>query len=172
MNHLSIKKGMNNRYRSLIHTMLILNLFLLSGSTIFGQVDKPKQTIDTLKPGMIADTVKVSESDDESDIFISVDEFPEFPGGTDAMNDYLIKKIFYPREALVDKAEGTVIVSFIVNTNGSISKIKVVKGIHKALDKVASDAVRGMPLWKAGKILGKAVRTQVNLPIRFMLPED
>lgn len=163
--------GFGNLYGSLIQSILFLNLFIFFGTIGFAQIDKPVSSTDTVKHVITIDTVKTFGLEDESDIFISVDEFPEYPGGPDAMNDYLINKIFYPREALVDRAEGTVIVSFIVNTNGSIGKTKVIKGIHKSLDKIAADAVKGMPLWKAGKIQGKAVRTQVNLPIRFMLPE-
>lgn len=172
MKDLNSAKGFDNLYGFLIHAALLLTLFLIAGTIGFAQVDKPAPSTDTVKHVVAVDTVKTSGSEDESDIFISVDEFPEYPGGPEAMNDYLMNKIFYPREALVDRAEGTVIVSFIVNSNGSISKIKVIKGLHKLLDKIAADAVKGMPLWKAGKIQGKAVRTQVNLPIRFMLPED
>lgn len=164
--------GLANQYRWIKYTWLVLCIFLYSGKVAFAQVDDTDTIKDAVVIDKTVDTLNISNPPDELGIFIVVDEFPQFPGGTDAMNDYLIKKIFYPREALVDRAEGTVIVSYIVNTDGSISKIKVINGIHKALDKVATDAVRGMPLWQAGKIQGKAVRTLVNLPIRFMLPED
>jgi periplasmic protein TonB len=120
----------------------------------------PEQRKDTI-PGTAEDT---------SPVYIVVDEMPEFPGGIDSLTSYLTNRIMYPREALVDRVEGTVFVSFVVNTNGSTGKIKVIRGIHKALDRVAIEAVRSMPHWKAGKIKDKPVRTQINLPIRFMLP--
>lgn len=119
--------------------------------------------------GNVKDTIP-SPSDDTSSIYMVVDEMPEFPGGMDSLTSYLTQRLVYPREALVNRAEGTVYVSFVINTNGSTGKIKILRGIDKSLDRVAIDALRTMPHWKPGKINGKAVRTQVNLPIRFILP--
>ncbi len=149
-----------------------LTFFIHAESVLYAQNEKPRSTIDSLNTEMKDDTSSVSNPADELGIYIVVDEFPEYPGGSEAMQEYLTQKVIYPREAIVERVEGTVIVSFIVNNNGSISKIKVIRGLHKALDKIAVDAIKGMPAWKAGKIQGKEVRTQVNLPIRFLLPED
>lgn len=150
-------------FSKLLIPLMIVSLFILYGSSM---LPEKKQII---TPGEVKDTIP-SPSEDTSSVYVVVDQMPEFPGGIDSLTSYLTQKIQYPREALVDRVEGTVYVSFVVNTNGSTGKIKVIRGIHKALDRVAIDAVRSMPHWKAGKIKDKPVRTQINLPIRFMLP--
>ncbi len=161
-----------NSQQLITFTLLFVTIFQLSGTRLFAQIEKMTSKSDTLNTGTNGDTINKANPTDESEIFITVDEFPEYPGGREAMQDYLTQKIVYPRDVVVEGVAGTVIVSFIVNINGSISKIKVIKGLHKSLDKIAVDAIKGMPAWKPGKVKGKEVRTQVNLPIKFLLPGE
>lgn len=115
----------------------------------------------------VADTTKAEFSD--STILVSIVK-PEFPGGNKALAEYLSNKIDYTPDAIIDKVEGTVIVSFIIYEDGSIRNIRVLKGIHPSLDMVAVEAIKGMPAWKAGTIKGKPSKQELSLPIKFTLP--
>ncbi|NLJ06297.1 MAG: energy transducer TonB [Sphingobacteriales bacterium] len=98
-----------------------------------------------------------------------VEKMPEFPGGEKALSDYLKKEIKYPQSAIKDKIQGLVIVSFIVETDGSVSSVNVLKGVSEELDNEAVRVVKAMPKWTPGYQKGKAVRVMLNLPIRFQL---
>jgi len=102
-------------------------------------------------------------------IMIEVEK-PLFPGGSKALSEYLSHNISYTPDAIIDKAEGTVIISFLVYEDGSIADIKVVKGIHPSLDQVAVDAIKNMPDWIPGTIKGKPSKQELSLPIKFTLP--
>ena len=87
---------------------------------------------------------------------------------------YMMQNMKYPKEAEKDKAQGTVVVHFVVEADGSISNAHVPDSlkVHPALDAAAVQFVKAMPKWKPGKQRGKAVRTQFNLPIQFVLPKE
>ncbi|MCU0435784.1 MAG: TonB family protein, partial [Bacteroidia bacterium] len=99
------------------------------------------------------------------------EEMPEFPGGNDSMMAYLKRSIRYPEFAREQGMQGTVYVNFIVNTDGTISQPKILKGINGApdLDREAIRVIKAMPNWKPGKINGKPVRVSMNLPVKFRL---
>jgi TonB family protein len=163
-------KALFNRKSFLLKRIFILPSIVGCLAIMFcSSISQKKNFTDIVIP--LTDTIP-SPANDTSSIFVVVDVMPVFPGGIDSLTNYLTKRIVYSREALSDRAEGTVYVSFVINLNGSTSKIKIIKGIHKSLDRIAIEAVRNMPHWKAGMIKGKPVRTQVNLPIRFMLPTE
>jgi protein TonB len=107
------------------------------------------------------------QTDDE--IFTFVEVMPEFPGGRDAMNTFIGKNLRYPADALEAKLQGTVFITFIVNKDGSISQIIVLRGVSPSLDKEAIRVVKSMPKWRPGSMNGKTVRTQFNLPVKFSL---
>lgn len=109
------------------------------------------------------------QTEKEDKIFVSVQQEPKFPGGKDKMFDFIRQNLSYPRQAKEAGIEGTVFVNFVVNKDGSISKVKVRKGVNKALNKEAMRVVKSMPNWKPGKQRGKAVRATFLLPIRFSL---
>lgn len=106
-----------------------------------------------------------------SEVYTVVEEMPEFPGGPMAMMRFIQKTISYPRTALEKGLSGKCFVRFIVNINGSISDIQVVKGIDNCpdCDAEAIRTIQMMPLWKPGKQKGKAVPVYFNLPINFQL---
>lgn len=102
-------------------------------------------------------------------IFDTVDEEPSFPGGKSAMKSFMNNTLKYPRVAEENGIQGTVVVSFVVERDGSITDVKVVRGVDPSLDKEASRVVRAMPRWIPGKQNGSAVRVKYNVPVAFRL---
>ena len=125
-------------------------------------VDPPIQLVD----GSLADSVTSSDSTDISQL---VEEMPEFPGGDAARFKYLRDNIQYPREARESGKQGTVYVTFVVERNGSISDIKILRGIGGGCDEEVIRLISWMPRWKPGRQRGKPVRVQFNMPIKFTL---
>ncbi len=106
---------------------------------------------------------------DTGKVFMVVDKMPEFQGGVKKLLNYLATNIKYPAEARKAKIQGQVVVNFIVEKNGSISHVKITKGIGHGCDKEAVKAVENMPRWIPGQQKGKPVRVNFNLPVRFSL---
>jgi len=105
----------------------------------------------------------------ETEVFLVVEEAPEFPGGQEALMTYLANNIKYPQLARESNIQGTVYIDFIVEANGSVSNVKVKRGIGGGCDEEAMRVVQDMPVWKPGKQRSKPVRVQYNLPVRFIL---
>ena len=101
--------------------------------------------------------------------FQVVEDQPEFPGGTAALMEYLRKNIKYPSICRENNIQGKVIVTFIVNRDGSIVEPEVIKAVNPSLDKEALRVISGMPNWKPGKQRGKAVRVRYSVPVNFRL---
>ena len=114
--------------------------------------------------------VEVEEEEvDEQQIFTIVEEQPEFPGGMAECYKWINKNLNYPTISAENGVQGRVTVNFVVNTDGSIVDVKVLRGVDPYLDKEAVRVVSKMPKWKPGKQRGKAVRCSFNLPVRFKL---
>ena len=111
----------------------------------------------------------VEDIHDPKEPYTVVEEMPEFPGGNDALFAYVGKELKYPEQAIEDGIEGAVVVTFVVEADGKITGVKVIRGIGGGCDEEAVRVVRGMPNWKPGKMGGKAVRVKYNLPIRYKL---
>jgi TonB family protein len=94
-----------------------------------------------------------------------VEEMPQFPGGDEALMEYMKKNIRYPDECV----QGRVIVSFTIEKDGSISGAKVIKSVSQEADKEALRLVNNMPKWIPGKQLGEPVRTKYTIPVVFRL---
>lgn len=105
----------------------------------------------------------------EEEIFTVVEQNPEFPGGMSALGQWLGKNIRYPAAAQRANVAGKVFVSFVVNTDGSIQDVSVLKGLGFGTDEEAVRVVKSMPKWKPGKQSGRPVRVKYNLPISFQL---
>jgi len=101
--------------------------------------------------------------------FTELREIPEFPRGIEAMMRFIQNNMVYPRAARRRGSEGRVFVGFVVNTNGKISDIEVLKGIATDCDKEAVRVVSIMPSWTPGKLRGELVRVRFVLPINFKL---
>ena len=104
---------------------------------------------------------------EQSEIFDKVDEVPQFPGGFAGLMQYLKTNVHYPEDAKEAGAQGNVIVSFIVEKDGSISNAKVTKPTNSSLDEEALRVISAMPKWTPGKQNGEAVRAKYSLPVSF-----
>ncbi len=109
------------------------------------------------------------EGIDETEIFTVVESMPEYPGGMGALMRYLAENIKYPPLAKESGIQGRVFINFVVEPNGSISNVKVLRGIGGGCDEEAVRVVEKMPKWKPGKQRGKNVRVSYNLPVKFTL---
>lgn len=115
-------------------------------------------------------TVEESEEeDDEQQVFIIVEDMPEFPGGNMALSKFIADNIRYPESAKANKIEGRVYLSFVIDKDGSVINVKVVRGVNAELDAEAIRVIKLMPKWTPGKQRGKAVAVSYTLPIVFSL---
>ena len=104
-----------------------------------------------------------------SKVFDVVEEMPSFPGGQGALMSYLSSNVKYPVVAQENGVQGRVIVSFVVERDGSISDVKVARSVDPSLDREAQRVVKSMPKWKPGKQNGSAVRVKYTVPVVFRL---
>jgi len=109
------------------------------------------------------------QEEEEQVIFQVVEEMPHFPGGEEALMKWLSENIRYPVIAQENGIQGRVICQFVVNSDGSIVDIQVVRGVHPSLDEEAVRVIKSMPKWIPGKQRGKPVRVRFTLPINFRL---
>jgi len=110
------------------------------------------------------------EEEEEEVVFVVVESMPEFPGGQQALFKYLSENVKYPVIAQENGIQGRVICQFVVNRDGSIVDVEVVRSAGDAsLDKEAVRVIKSMPKWKPGKQRGKAVRVKYTLPVNFKL---
>lgn len=130
--------------------------------TVEGDEDAP---IDIEEP-VIGEGNAVVE---EEAVYFSVEEAPSFPGGMANIGKYIGKNLKYPTQARDAGIQGRVIVSFIVEKDGSVTDVKVLQGIGNGCDEEAIRVIKLMPPWTPGKQNGKPVRVQYNLPIAFRL---
>ncbi len=108
----------------------------------------------------------------EEEIFVAVEQQAEFPGGMAALMKWLSNNIRYPEAAQQNDVQGRVIVKFVVEKDGSVSQVQILKGVDKDLDKEALRVVNKMPKWQAGKNNGVAVRSYFTLPVNFRLQQQ
>ena len=105
----------------------------------------------------------------EQEIFQIVEEMPAFPGGEQKLMEYVGKNIKYPQIARESGIQGRVFVGFVVEPDGSVSNVKIMRGIGGGCDEEAMRVVKSMPKWKPGKQRGKPVRVSYTLPVNFKL---
>ncbi len=119
----------------------------------------------------VIEIVAVEEEEEaaEEEIFTIVETNPSFPGGDKKMYEYLGKNMKYPPIAQDNNIQGRVYVSFVVEKNGAITDVRVLRGIGGGCDEEAIRVVKSMPSWSPGKQRGKSVRVRFNLPIVFKL---
>ena len=134
---------------------LILTAFMVATSLGFAQEDKTEPA-----------------KNDSKELFIDYEENAQFPGGEQECFKFLAANIRYPAECQKEGIQGRVIVSFVVNTDGSIEEIKTMRSPDPALSKEAERVVGMMPKWKPAMMQGKAVRSRFSLPIMFRLKAD
>ena len=118
---------------------------------------------------MTANAQKTVVSQTNQKVFDTVEQMPEYPGGMQAMIEFLQANMKYPEDAAKQKVEGRVMVQFVVETDGSVSDVHVAKQVFPSLDAEAIRVVQAMPKWTPGKEKGKVVRVKYNLPIVFRM---
>ena len=124
-----------------------------------GEVLKAKEVIAQPEP----------PKEEETKVFDVVEVMPTFPGGQGALFEWLSKNIKYPVVAEENGVQGRVIVTFVVERNGSITDVQVAKSVDPSLDKEAVRVVKAMPNWIPGKQNGSAVRVKFTVPVTFRL---
>ena len=136
--------------------------------TVSGDATQAEETGDEASD---TETMEGEEGEDvaDDDIFTVVDQMPEYPGGEEALMQYLADNIKYPEQAVKEGIEGQVFVGFIIQPTGNVDHIKVLKGIGGGCDEEAIRVVSEMPNWKPGYEKGVAVMVEYNVPISFKL---
>lgn len=105
----------------------------------------------------------------EQEVFTIVETMPSFPGGQEKLMQYLASNIKYPQIARESNVQGRVYLSFVIEPDGSVSNVKVLRGIGAGCDEEAMRVVKSMPKWSPGKQRGKAVRVSYTVPVNFKL---
>ena len=116
---------------------------------------------------MTANAQKTVVSQSNQNVYDQVEQMPEFVGGMPALIEFLQTNLKYPEDAIAQKLGGRVMVQFVVETDGSISNVRVARTLFPSLDNEAVRVVKAMPKWKPGKEKGRPVRVNFTLPVVF-----
>lgn len=109
------------------------------------------------------------EEEEVEEIFVIVEKQPEFPGGMAALMKYFADNVRYPVIASENGIQGRVVCQFTVWKDGSVSDVKVLRGVDPSLDREAIRLISNMPKWKPGEQRGKAVNCKFTVPVLFQL---
>lgn len=145
-----------------------LEVAVISNKTVEGEA--VRDVFVPPPPPKVAEEIKIAKTEEE-EIFRGVEQNPEFPGGEKAMYAFLSKHIQFPSQAQRANQTGRVTLQFVVEKDGSIGNIRVLKGIGFGCDEEAIRVVKSMPKWNPGRQNGRAVRVYFNLPVHFKLSE-
>ena len=140
--------------------LLLVTILLSMTATLSAQNNKSEQ--ERLP-------VKVEERSQE--VHTIVEQMPVFPGGEAALLAYLAQHLKYPAQAIRDRVQGIVLLSFVVLENGRVGQVQTIKSLEPHCDAEAKRVVKSLPRFIPGRQGGKAVRVWYTLPIRFMIPE-
>lgn len=150
--------------------LLLLNNIDAMARIVSRQTTVPvpaEKTMIAPAPEAISVEVATPLPPDDDKVYEVVDVMPEFPGGETELLKYMARNVKYPAESIKNKEEGSLSLSFIINKDGSLSDIKVVKSLTPLLDAEAVRVVKNMPKWTPGKVKGKVVRVAYTTPITF-----
>jgi periplasmic protein TonB len=136
-----------------------------------------EQLIEDTKNGQINDSAVYTSQPDPiippaKDPFIVVEEMPQFPGGNDELMKFIAENISYPEDAIINNIQGRVILKFVVNADGSIDRIEVLRGIDSSLDNEAVRVIKTLPKFRPGKQGGVPVPVWFSLPVLFKLQNN
>ncbi len=170
-----VRKGKNFDVNS-INPEEIESISVLKNETAiatYGSEAKNGVIVIVTKPSYRGKTTAPKISKDAPDeVFVVVENQPEFPGGMEALMKYLGENIRYPVEAMINKTEGRVIANFLINKDGAISDVNVVRSVDPLLDAEAVRVLSLMPNWKPGMQRGEAVNVRFTIPVVFRLKKD
>ncbi|MBR7167397.1 MAG: TonB family protein, partial [Bacteroidales bacterium] len=116
-------------------------------------------------------TVNEEAEEIEEEIFTVVETQPQFPGGEDSLYSFIYTNLRYPQEAIDNGIEGNVYITFVIEKDGSITNIKILRDIGYGCGAEAVRVLKMMPKWIPGSQRGKPVRVQFNMPIKFELKQ-
>ncbi|MBD5220328.1 MAG: energy transducer TonB [Bacteroidales bacterium] len=143
---------------------------VLENEAAIGSVDVTEGVNDLNKTIITEQVIEEPKVVDEQPMSIAmVEQKPEFPGGEAAMYKWLSDNIVYPSAASEEGVQGRVVVEFVVDRDGSITNVKVVRQRHPALDKEALRVIKAMPKWIPGRNNGQPVKVTYTLPVTFKL---
>ncbi|MBM6991805.1 MAG: energy transducer TonB [Prevotella sp.] len=148
--------------QELMQTTTAIGALDVKGNSENGEVLKVTQRV-------ADEPVKPDKPEVENKVFDVVEQMPSFPGGNSALMQYLSNNIKYPVVAQENGVQGRVVVSFVVERDGSITDVRVVRSVDPSLDREATRVVKAMPNWIPGKQNGSAVRVKYNVPVSFRL---
>ena len=123
------------------------------------------------KPFKKSDMSKTDMKPDKNGVYQIVEEMPQFPGGETKLMEYIAKNLTYPQEAKDKGIDGRVFVAMMIEKDGSVSNVKVLRGIGGGCDEEAVRVISALPKWKPGKMNGEPVRVSYQIPINFKLQE-
>lgn len=134
------------------------------------QVNVKKEALKTPEAGIDKTPMKSGKTIDGQEIFVMVEEMPTFQGGKiEDFRNWVQKNVSYPAEAKKDKIQGTVYLSFVVDTDGKVRQIEIIRSANPLLDNEVIRAMKGAPDWKPGKQGGKTVNVAFSIPVKFVL---
>lgn len=113
----------------------------------------------------------LSQQEEDTTIVDVPDKEAEFTGGNTARNNYLSENLVYPEKSMMKNEQGRVYVEFVVELDGSITHVKILKGVSRRLNKEAKRIVKSMPKWEPGESEGERVRVRCRIPINFVLTD-
>lgn len=142
---------------------------LLNTKTAIGALDVKGNDDKDGEVLKLKETVAQPEPKEPEKVFEVVEQMPSFPGGEKALLEYLGNNIKYPVVAQENGVQGRVVISFVVEKDGSITDVKVARSVDPSLDKEATRVVKSMPKWIPGKQNGSAVRVKYTVPVAFRL---
>jgi TonB family protein len=156
--------------------MLPLIFLLVTANSLYASQQEPISDEAVATPAIGSDEgifsqdpPPVKKEEAGEDIFVVVEKMPEFPGGQEAMMQFLADSIRYPREAMEKGIQGRVICNFVVMKDGNVSDVQVVRGVDPLIDAEAVRVLKLMPAWKPGTQRGKDVNVRFTLPVVFSL---
>ncbi len=154
------KPGRQNGQLVNVVYVLPINFTITQPYSIEEISDVAKQPDEEPKPG---------DAPKQAAVFRYVEQMPEFPGD---INKFIAQNIHYPKEDIKNQVEGRVFTQFVVNEDGSLSDIHIVRSVSPTIDAEAIRLVQSMPKWKPGKQNGRVVKTYYNLPLTFKLDDN
>ena len=123
------------------------------------------------KPADVQSVAPADGAASDGNVYSTAEVAPQYPGGPQAMMEYLYQNVKYPEEAMKENIEGRVVVQFVVTKTGEIGDVNIVKGVAPSLDEEAIRVVRGMARFTPGKVGGENVAVWYTLPIAFKIPD-
>jgi len=166
-------------WRGFVRPKLLLGslILLMSSEQVYGQNQKTEnEKKDPTKSNSIKvnkkDSIQSKERDEHILCYLVLEKVPAYPGGDDKLVEYLSKNIIYPKEAVAKKIQGRVICKFMVNEDGSITNIEVIRSVDPLLDAEAIRVIKTLPKFVPGTQHDKPVGVYFTLPITFSLPKN